>query len=221
MVKVKNPFAGIDASGKLADVLAFASTKQGVVAGKKRIPKQPRTGPQLATRYYMRWLANQWAQLTIAELASWSSAPGSANLPSYNAFIKYNVNRFKHLPGDQYWVWDYENYPSAAYPATMATAAADFASPLVTVGPAEFTITFNPTPINDNWLFAVHQQTADHPLPVYRNLLDAWPVLTSGVQSHTVSPAPIGSYLIFIISLSRTGKSRKHYRSKTVNVPAS
>lgn len=218
MVRVKAPFGGLAATGKLAGILGFSEQRGGTTVGKKRNPKQPRTPAQLATRIYMKWLSNQWSTFNIAEKDSWTPPGIDAGVPPYNAFISHNINRFKHLPGIQYWVAEHPCYPSIAYPTTLLTDAADFASPAILNGAGKFRIRYTLSPLNDNWLMAVHQISAAHPEAIYQNLIAIWTATAGGVQDYWVDPAPIGAYTIRILPISRTGKARNHYRSKTVNV---
>lgn len=218
MVKLKQPLLSSRATGTLGNAIQFGHWKGRSIVGRKRRPKQPRTAAQLATRIYMSWLCKQWSTLSIAETASWAAPAAATKIPAYNAFIRHNIDRFKHLPGDQYWVAEYPCYPSTAYPTTLATNAADFASPAILNGEGKFRIRYTLSPLNDNWLMAVHQISAPHPLAVYKNLIDVWTATAGGIQDRWVDPAPVGAYTIHIITISRTGKARNHYRSKTVTV---
>lgn len=218
MARTTGPLFSQNASGKLANLLAYSHRRRGVTAGRTRRPSQPRTEAQRATRRYMTFLGTQWSLLTIAELASWSDHHLDQTIPAYNRFLRHNVNQFKHLPGENWHIWIWTTFPSAAYPTTQATSAPLYNYPTITNGTGQFTINLNVTTDNDGWLWTAHRISATHPEAVYANLIGIWLHQGLGAWSHTLYDQDPGTFACRILPVSRTGKPDQHYKTKTVTV---
>lgn len=114
MVKLKGPSLSIDASGSLADILTFSTSKGRAYVKHKPTPDQPRSGNQVSMRAMMQFLSQQWQNLTAGNQATWADAYPDPSLSNYNAFIKHNLIRWRNK-----WA------PSKEYPAAETGNAGD------------------------------------------------------------------------------------------------
>lgn len=108
MVKLRSPMLSTAASGTLAGRLTFGKLRGTSYARNKPTPKQPNSLLQLATRAMFQFLTANWHNLTAAQQATWSDAFPSTDISNYNAFIKYNLERWRSFHG-----------PTKAYPETL------------------------------------------------------------------------------------------------------
>lgn len=107
MVKLGQPALSASASGTLADILCFANPNGRRLCKKKPKPRQPNTAKQLSSRAILSFLVHAWSALTDLQRATWTTLGTELNLPPYNAFLKYNLARWRQNRG-----------PSKDYPAT-------------------------------------------------------------------------------------------------------
>lgn len=217
-MKLTKPLFSDYASGTLGTELQFANTRRGAVAGRRRRPKQPNTPAQRAARVFLAQLSQQWAGLGIAELASWIADIREDLLPPYNLFIKYNVDRYKHKPHRQYYNDVTDVFPSAAYPASLATDPAETSNNVTAGGPHEITWTYTNDVIHDDWLSIYHVATPEFGGPHWRNVVAVLPTFGPGRHSHLITGLEPGHTTIFMANVSRTGKPRLHFLSKTATV---
>lgn len=93
-MKVTGPGLSITASGKLAGVLVASTWKGRPYMRQLVTPANPKSGGQVGTRAMMAFLGANWANLTVNEQATWESLGEDIKASSFNAFVKYNMNRW-------------------------------------------------------------------------------------------------------------------------------
>ena len=218
MVRCKNPFAAIEASGKLGDALQFANTMHGAVAGKRRRPRQPNTPAQIAARVFIAGISARWKGVSIDELTSWAVLATANNIPPYNAFVKQAVDRYKHKPERQYYNNLTDVFPAARYPAILNTDPAATSNHVTTGGPHLITWTFTYNPVNDDWLTIYHIPSSEHTFPHWRNIVAVLPTFGAGRGSHVITGLQPGLTTIYRVNVSRTGKPQEHFGTKTATV---
>lgn len=99
MVKLKGPGLSGGASGRLADVLTFAKTKNGSYVKRKVIPANPRTGPQMGHRAMVAYLGQFWSTLSQAQKDSWKTRAALTQIGTYHAYMAYNLERWGNYLG--------------------------------------------------------------------------------------------------------------------------
>lgn len=107
MVKLTGPCLSTEAHGKLANAVAFTTSKRGTSLKKHQAPKQPNTGKQLSARAIIKWLSENWKLLSDPQKATWTARAQHLHVARYHAFIAYNADR-----------WNNFLAPSKEYPAT-------------------------------------------------------------------------------------------------------
>lgn len=149
MVKLKGPMLGSRASGSLADTVTFAKQKGTHYARKHAAPTNPQSGLQVSMRAMMTFLSQQWKNLTTGNQATWSTAFPTEEIPNYNAFLKYNLERWRNSKG-----------PSKRYPATEEGNYIDSLGGWAAGYVRHAIVTMQPEfDIGDNWaIFIFHKQ---------------------------------------------------------------
>lgn len=160
----------------------------------------------MAPRRYVAALSKLWNTISIADKATWGLNLPGEDLPNYNHFLRYNINRFK----DSYF-WpdapiDPIYWPAAAFPAAATTNAADITWSAPTPGSKSLTLNYQVVTQNDGWILTGHRWIPGDSLCHYRNLIFAEPCPPNGVYQTVIHPLPAGWMLIRCGSSSRTGK---------------
>lgn len=93
-MKVTGPGLSISASGKLAGVLVASTWKGRPYMRQLVTPANPKSGGQVGTRSMFAYLGANWANLTAGEQATWESLGEDLKASPFNAFVKYNMNRW-------------------------------------------------------------------------------------------------------------------------------
>lgn len=93
-MKVTGPGLSISASGKLAGVLVASTWKGRPYMRQLVTPANPKSGGQVGTRAMMAFLGQNWVNLTAGEQATWEALGEDIKASPFNAFVKYNMNRW-------------------------------------------------------------------------------------------------------------------------------
>jgi len=218
MVKVKGPGCSIAASGKFADVMQFAMTKRGCVAGGRRRPRQPRTEAQRAARIFMSFITRQWKTLTEDEKASWTAAAIATGLPEYFRYVQENCNRMKTEPGQAAAPNTFECWPTKKYPAVDDDVGCLTRNHSYTPGVGQIVHRFQAYNNVDNWTIIYHRDSVEHPLPVFASIVHVELVDENGWYEAVIKNLPSGVQTIRWIQTTTGGSSKPtyHYFTETV-----
>jgi len=149
MVKLKGPIHALEASGTIADILTIAADARGAYARRKPIPSQPRTPGQLTVRALMKWLAQEWQQLTPAEQATWQEMADARSVAPYHCFVAENHHR-----------WTSYLAPSKEYPATEAGYKPKATNIVGTGGPGYAEVTVLNQVTWPDWGWIIYRDTS-------------------------------------------------------------
>jgi hypothetical protein len=121
----------LDASGTLGKAFVASKWKGRNYMRRHVIPSNPRSDNQTANRAMMAFLSQGWALLSAGVQADWTALAAQGNFSPFNAFVRFNMNRWKQF-----------SYPmdsplaSAAAPSAPALSA-----PVGGIGQFQITIT--------------------------------------------------------------------------------
>lgn len=87
MVTLKGPLMSFDASGALGGSIVFSKWKGRNYARKLSIPANPKTGLQVGMRSSMRFITQDFKNLTTAEKAAWDDLAAVKNVTQLNAQV--------------------------------------------------------------------------------------------------------------------------------------
>ena len=109
MARITGPLMSMDASGAVGGAIVFSKWKGRNYVRRFVVPHNPRSPLQVAQRAVLKFLAEEWALISIPNQATWASLAAATNISPFNAFVSNGLNRNSQLMG-----------PADIYPATLA-----------------------------------------------------------------------------------------------------
>lgn len=149
MVKLIGPSQSIRASGTLADAITFSQWQKRAYLRKRVKPKNPQSTAQVQQRSMVAFLAEQWATWTTTEHDTWNDLATKQNLPPYQAYLKYNLDR-----------WAIGKAPSNVYPAAEDDTPQAITSITDDVINQMVTVKIFGSTLNNGWGIAIQRDTA-------------------------------------------------------------
>lgn len=107
MVKLKGPGLSLGAAGLLGNTVIFSKWKGRPTLKFSPTVKNPNTQAQQGRRAMLRFLATSFGNLSAADITTWDSLAQAADISTYNAWCKTNMDRWARFLA-----------PSHANPAT-------------------------------------------------------------------------------------------------------
>lgn len=112
MTVLRGPALAVDASGVLANLLAYYRYPAGHAARRARRRRQPYTNREIGYHVLARWLSHQWSALTLEQQLTWSDVAEQLRTANYQAYLSHNLQR-----------WTARLAPTQTYPATETGTA--------------------------------------------------------------------------------------------------
>jgi hypothetical protein len=91
MAVVKAPLFSLDASGSIAKSIVFSKWRGRNYVRRHAIPSNPRSGLQLGVRAVLKFVTQDWTNLSAAIQAAWADLAAGTNITELNAAVAYNV----------------------------------------------------------------------------------------------------------------------------------
>jgi len=146
MASVKAPFFGLDASGTIAGSIVMSKWKGRNYVRRHAIPSNPNSEAQIGVRALMRFISQDYANLSQPEIDEWLALATGDQITPMNAQVRDAMNRAKIGEG-------WRKFPSAA--------------PLGSIDPPTgLTITALPKGLRISWTRPVADQ-GDYSAAVY------------------------------------------------------
>lgn len=183
MVKLNAPCLSLGASGKLGDAIVFASWKGRPYARQLVYPANPRSGGQVGLRAMMKFLSQNWTNLSDGEKADWESRAEDMIVSPFNAFVSYNQTRWRNFLT-----------PSIADPATEDDGEGSMANFTATVGVRQVTLSWDVSALAENWGAILYRTTTDSFTPAFSNCIAAVYCSAAETFTHVDSPLDPGTY---------------------------
>lgn len=95
MARTTGPAMSLSASGSLGGALVFSNWKGRPYVRTLVTPSNPRSALQVGIRAMMQFLSQHWDSLTAPNKATWSDPAENKNVSTFNAFIGYNMARWR------------------------------------------------------------------------------------------------------------------------------
>lgn len=95
MARTTGPAMSLSASGSLGGALVFSNWKGRPYVRTLVTPSNPRSALQVGIRAMMQFLSQHWDSLTVGNKATWSDPAENKNVSTFNAFIGYNMARWR------------------------------------------------------------------------------------------------------------------------------
>lgn len=94
-MKVTAPLMSLDASGTLGKAFVASKWKGRNYMRRHVVPSNPRSAGQTANRAMIAFLSQYWHLMTALNQAEWNALAAQGNFSPFNAFVRYNMNRWK------------------------------------------------------------------------------------------------------------------------------
>lgn len=107
MATVKGPLFSIGASGTVAGAVVYSTWKGRPYVRQHAVPANPNSVLQVSVRSMLRFLSQQWTNLSAGQIADWDTRAAVTNISPFNAYVAYNMER-----------WGRYKAPSKLDPAT-------------------------------------------------------------------------------------------------------
>lgn len=88
MATTKAPLFGLDASGTLGGSIVFSKWRGRTYVRRHAVPSNPKSGLQVGVRTVFGFVAQDWANLSSAEQATWTDLAAVDNITELNAMIR-------------------------------------------------------------------------------------------------------------------------------------
>ena len=88
MATTKAPLFGLDASGSLGGAIVFSRWKGRTYVRKLSIPANPKSGLQVGMRASMRFITQDFTNLTAGQKAAWDVLAAAGNFTQLNAQVQ-------------------------------------------------------------------------------------------------------------------------------------
>lgn len=205
MAKLKGPCISTQASGMLGDSLIYTTWKGRAYAKKLTVPTNPNTFKQQGNRAMLRFLSMNFATLSPANIASWSTIAEAHKLPVYNIFCSINLER-----------WTRFFMPAKPYPANDGAPARNITFALAFAALRGLTIAITSSPANLAWGTTLHRSTTPGFNPSPANCIQVlfWPWSASTTLEHHDPKLKPGTYYYRVGSFSESGRNTPAYTAQ-------
>lgn len=196
MVKVNAPAMSLDASGSLAGALVFSKWKGRNYIRQHVTPANPKSGPQVGIRAMMKFLSQNWDALSDAQKADWLDRATSSVISNFNAFVGYNLSRWRNFRS-----------PSKLDPATEDDIHGAISGHAATGAIRQITLSWNVTAVEALWGIQIFRDTTGDPTSAFSNCIAV--VLCDSVATHTYVDSPLdpGTYYYNFRKFTESGLS--------------
>jgi len=208
VVKITGPLLSLHASGSIGETVTFSTTRGRAYAKTSSVPRNPKTAAQLASRAMFTFLTRAWKNISAADQATWSSNAERMNVPPYNAYLEFNLTRWRNFTP-----------PSKILPppgtGTYPTTPAQFAT-AVTRGVA---LKITSIAAGDLWAYAIFRGLAPGFTTGFDNLIAIpKPSTPAGHTEYLDSPLAPGTYYYNFRSILSDGKMSPEINEKNATV---
>ena len=195
MIRLIGPSVSTEAAGKLANTLIFSKTKKRAYVKSHASPANPRTGAQISVRAMMKWLSQEWKNLTTAEQATWINLAKITEITPYHAYVAANQLRWFHYAT-----------PSKRYPATEVKPPPGGvnATAVGGVGMVTYTVPFLASA--GDWGILLLRKRGSYPTLTRQYAVALFPRQPAGNSVYVDTPLEPGTYYYFNIGFHGDGK---------------
>ena len=97
MVKMQGPLYSTDASGSVGKTVTLLHAKNRAIMKRHARPNNPRTDRQTPIRAAVKFLSQNWRNLTPAEKATWGPHADLKGTAPYHAYVGKNMKRWANF----------------------------------------------------------------------------------------------------------------------------
>jgi len=194
MVKLAGPALSLEASGTIAKTLTFAKWKGRPYVRSRVVPANPKSGGQVGMRSMFRFLSQQWASVAALDQATWEARADAAAISPFNAFLSYNMFRWRNFLA-----------PSQAYPEVETPFSGTLGAQTAAAGVRSITVTQAITADGNGWGMAFFRSTVTGFSSAFSNLVRVLPFSGTDDIVFVDTPLAAGTYYYLLRSISDDG----------------
>lgn len=192
MAKLDGPLMSMGASGSIGGILTFGSNKGRNFVRQLVIPANPQSAAQTGVRSAMKWIGQEWAQLSAPNQATWETRAAQTNISPFNAFSSLGMDNWSNGKAPQR-----QDPAEASIAAVIPTMLAD------TVTERRATITWTDGVGADNFGVIVYMSTTMGFTPGRNN---AVALIDLGVETFITKTLVPGTYFYRMTSFNIAGE---------------
>jgi len=194
MVKLTGPMMSITASGSLAKAITYSNWKGRAYARQRVIPANPQSGPQTGMRSMLKFLSQQWTNLSVAEKADWLTRAQATVISNFNAYVSYNQLRWR----------SYLN-PSKLDPAAETGTQPTAPTTTPTGGIRQISLSIVDGANAPDWAYVIHRSTTTAFTPAFSNVVAVVEWDSGGTTLYVDTPLAVATYYYRIYGTLDTG----------------
>lgn len=195
MVKVYGPLFSISATGSLAKAVTFSSWKGRAYVRQRVVPANPKSGPQTGMRAMMKFLSQEWTNLTPTEKDDWTDRAAATVISTFNAYVAYNQARWRSF-----------NNPSKLDPADGSGTQPGVPITTATGGIRQVQLSIADHATNKpDWAYVIHRSITTGFTPAWSNVVAIVPWDSGGTTIYIDTPLAIDDYYYRIYGTLDTG----------------
>lgn len=195
MVRVQAPMMSLEASGSIAGALVFSKWKGRPYVRELVKPANPKSGGQVGIRAMLRFLSQDWQNLSTVKQATWLDRANAKVISTFNAYIGYNVYRWRDFLGPT----DSDPEATTDTPPTLGAGSA-------TAGVRSITVSQPITTANDGWAVAFFRSPTTTFASTFDKLRYIGKIVGTAAVNFVDSPLAPGTYYYEMRSFTMDGQ---------------
>lgn len=209
MAKLKGPALSLTASGKLGDAVVYSIWRGRPYAKHAKTPANPNTAPQIGARAMLKFLSMNYATLSPTQILTWAEVGNAETISAYNAFCKYNLQRW-----NSYWL------PTKTYPADESAPASLLVFALAVAKLRGLDLIIQRGTANLGWGTAIHRSTVSGFTPSSANCIQViyWPWAGAAEYTYHDPKLSSGTYYYRLGPFSETGRNTPAFATQITGV---
>lgn len=183
MVRVQAPALSLQASGSIAGAMVYSTWKGRPYVRSLVKPANPRSGGQVGMRAMLKFLAQDWTNVSDANQATWEDRAKQAVVSEFNSFVGYNQFRWRDFLAPT----QHDPEADTDTPATLGALS-------LTAGVRSITVTQAVTTAADGWCILIFRSPTGTFATAFDNLIAVKPISGTDDVVHVDSPLDPGTY---------------------------
>jgi hypothetical protein len=195
MVRVNAPMMSLDASGSIGGAITYSKWKGRNYARQLVIPSNPKSGLQVGMRSMLKFLSQDWTNLSAPEVATWETLAAQKIVSTFNAFVSRNQARWRSFKA-----------PSKSDPALGTGTDSVFSGWAATGGVREVLLDLTVDTLNDGWGVAIFRNDSGTFTESLSNCIAVIQTNAAAAFQFVDSPLVAGTYYYSYIPFTEAGK---------------
>lgn len=183
MVKVAAPCLSLDASGSIAGAMTYGKWKGRPYVRALVKPANPQSGGQVGVRRMLKFLSQDWANLSAGQKATWEDLATQKVVSPFNAFVGENMKGWRNFLA-----------PSIEYPIDRTGTPTQITGEAATAGIRQILLEWDLAGVLLNWGVMIFRSTATPVVTAWTNHVQTMRCDTVDSFSWIDTPLAAGTY---------------------------